>query len=123
MTVTDPDPIGNNSRYNNREQRVRIRVGWSGETKTNVWEKVSIELEQDDLHRIFRENDLPEGLHERLPTRVCFQLLQNEAEALLLNKLKTFGYPVDQVTARTAVLMGGSAEIISTIKQRLAAAV
>lgn len=105
-----------------REQRVRIRVGWSGETQTNVWQKVSIELEQEDLLRLFRENELPEELNERVPTKVCYQLLQNEAESLLLNKLKFLGFPPDKAAARTAVLAGSSAEIISTIKARLAAA-
>jgi hypothetical protein len=97
-------------------------MGWSGETESNVWQKLDIELEQDDLIRIFRENDLPDGLHERLPTKVCYQLLQNEAETLLLAKLKTMGYPVDRANARIAVNLGSTGEIISTIKQKLALA-
>jgi hypothetical protein len=101
---------------------MRVRMGWSGETGSNTWQKLDVELEQDDLLRIFRENDLPDGLHERLPTKVCYQLLQNEAEALLLTKLKTLGYPVDAANARIAVAIGSSAEIVSTIKKKLALA-
>lgn len=97
-------------------------MGWSGETESNVWQKLDIELEQDDLIRIFRENDLPDGLHERLPTKVCYQLLQNEAETLLLTKLKAFGYPAEKANARIAVAMGSSNEIVTTIKQKLALA-
>jgi hypothetical protein len=101
---------------------VRVRMGWSGETESNTWQKFDIELEQEDLIRIFRENDLPDGLHERLPTKVCHQLLANEAETLLLTKLKTLGYPVDKANARIAVMLGSSNEIVTTIKQKLALA-
>lgn len=101
---------------------VRVRMGWSGETESNVWQKVDVELEQDDMVRLFREHDLPDGLHERLPTKVCFQLVQNEAEMCLLTKLKGIGYPPDRANARLAVLLGSTNEIVSTIKQRLALA-
>jgi hypothetical protein len=99
---------------------VRVRMGWSGETQANTWQKLDVELEQDDLVRIFRENDLPDGLHERLPTKVCFTLLNNEAETLLLGKLRLLGYPADKANARIAVLLGSTNEIVSTIKERLA---
>lgn len=98
---------------------MRVRMGWSGETESNVWQKLDVELEQDDLVRIFRENDLPDGLHERLPTKVCFQLLQNEAETLLLGKLRRMGYPEGTANARIAQLLGSTGEIVATIKQKL----
>lgn len=101
---------------------MRVRMGWSGETEPNTWHKLDVELEQDDLERIFRENDLPDGLHERLPTKVCFTLLNNEAESLLLTKLKSLGYPGDKANTRIAQLVGSSTEIVSTIKERLALA-
>jgi len=101
---------------------VRVRMGWSGETQPNTWQKVDIELEQEDLVRIFRENDLPDDLHTRLPTKVCYTLLQNEAETLLLSKLRTLGYPVEKANARMAVLMGSSNEIVTQIQQKLAPA-
>lgn len=98
---------------------MHVRMGWSGETSNNVWQKMDVELEQEDLLRIFREHELPETLHERLPTKVCFQLLQNEAEALLLNKLKLMGYPIEKANARMAVLIGSTGEIIDAIKSQL----
>lgn len=101
---------------------MRVRMGWSGETEPNTWQKLDVELEQDDLERIFRENDLPDGLHERLPTKVCFTLLNNEAESLLLSKLRLLGYPADKANARMAVLLGSTTEIVNTIKERLALA-
>ena len=101
---------------------MRVRMGWSGETQPNTWQKLDVELEQEDLERIFRENDLPEGLHDRLPTKVCFTLVNNEAEALLLNKLRSLGYPVDKANARMAVLLGSTNEIVTTIKDKLALA-
>lgn len=101
---------------------MRVRMGWSGETQKNIWQKVDVELEQEDLLRIFRENELPEELHERLPTKLCFQLLQNEAEGLLLNKLRFLGYPVDKANARMAVLIGSTTEIVGAIKKQMALA-
>lgn len=101
---------------------VRVRMGWSGETQPNTWQKVDIELEEEDLHRLMQENDLPDRLQDKLPTRVCYQLLQNEAEVMLLNKLKFYGYPVDKANARQAVLAGSSHEILAAIKNQLTAA-
>lgn len=101
---------------------MRIRVGWSGETQSNRWEKVDVELEEEDLQRLVRENGFPEDLHNRLPVKVCFQLLQNEAEVLLLSKLKMLGYPIDKASARMAVLMGSTQEIVGQIRERLAVA-
>lgn len=101
---------------------MRVRMGWSGETDSNVWQKFDVELEQDDLIRIFRENDLPDGLHERLPTKVCYQLLQNEAEMLLLSKLRAFGYPHDKASSRIAELLAGTVGIVDMVKKKLALA-
>lgn len=98
---------------------MRVRVGWSGETSNNVWQKVDIELEEDDLARLLREADFPEGLAARLPAKVCYQLMQNEGEVMLLSKLKNFGYPVEQANARIAVLVGSSQQIIEAVKSKL----
>lgn len=97
-------------------------MGWSGETDSSTWQKVDIELEQEDLLRLFRENDLPVELNERLPTKVCFQLLQNEAEILLLRKLVSLGYPADKANVRIGQALGSSNEIITAIKTQLAPA-
>lgn len=101
---------------------MRVRVGWSGETADKVWQKTDVELEEQDLQRVIREADLPEDLAERLPAKVCFQLLQNEAEMMLLSKLRFFGYPPEKATARTAVLLGSTTEILNAIRAQLAPA-
>ncbi len=99
---------------------MHIRMGWSGETSANIWQRVDVQLDQEDLIRILRENDLPTELAERLPTRVLFQLVQNEAEFLLLSKLKTLGFPAEQFMDRQGELVGSTGEIIDAIKNQLA---
>lgn len=94
-------------------------MGWSGETQTNVWQKVNVELEQEDLLRLLVEYQIPEELVTRLPTKLLFQLLQNEAECLLLNKLRTLGYPLDKANARMAVLLGQTNEIVAAVRDQL----
>lgn len=101
---------------------MRVRMGWSGETSSNIWQKVDIELENEDLVRVFREKDLPPDLVDRLPTRVCFQLLQNEAESLLLRKLEGLGYDKATSAARLAAMVQQNEEIVSAVKAQLAAA-
>lgn len=101
---------------------MRVRVGWSGETSTNVWQKVDVELEEEDLHRVIHTAKLPDELIGRLPAKVCYQLLQNEAETMLLTKLSTLGYPQEQASSRIAQLSNGSAEILSAIRSQLSPA-
>lgn len=98
---------------------MRVRMGWSGETQTNVWQKVNVELEQEDLLRLLVEYQIPDELVTRLPTKLLFQLLQNEAECLLLNKLRTLGYPPDKANARMAVLLGQTNEIVAAVRDQL----
>lgn len=94
-------------------------MGWSGETSNNTWQKVDIELEEEDLYRLMQENGFPADLHRRLPTKLCYQLLQNEAEILLMRKLRDYGYPGDKSNARVAVLLGSTNEIVSAIRGQL----
>ncbi len=101
---------------------MRFRMGWSGEVSNGRWEKLDVELDSDDLLRILRENDLPEDLLLRLPTRLCFQLIQNETEFLLLNKLKDIGFPDAKLRPRQADLIASTGEIIDAIKKQLAPA-
>lgn len=101
---------------------MHIRLGWSGETNSNTWQKADVSLAQEDLLRLLAENNLPPELAERLPTRVLFQLLQNECEFLLLNKLKSYGYPTEQAAAKQADLMQSTGEIIDAIKHQLSPA-
>lgn len=101
---------------------MHVRMGWSGETEPNIWQKVDIELEEEDLYRLMRQSDLPAGIHERLPTKICYQLLQNEAEMMLLSKLQTVGYPPDKAAHRLADLIAMNNQIIDSIKKMLTSA-
>lgn len=70
---------------------MKVRHGWSGEVKPNVWGKASVELEEDDLRRLLVQAGLP-GDH---PVSVAnaYQLLEVEAERLLTAKLiSRYGY-------------------------------
>jgi hypothetical protein len=98
---------------------MRVRMGWSGETEPNTWQKVDIELEEQDLLRMMQQNDLPAGIQDRLPTKVCYRLLQNEAEMMLLDKLQTVGYPPDKAAPRLAALITMNNQIVDSIKKML----
>lgn len=97
-------------------------MGWSGETSSNTWQKVDVELENEDLVRVFREKEIPEDLIGQLPTLVCFTLLQNEAETLLLRKLETIGYDRSRSGERIAVMTAQNKEIVGAIRKQLASA-
>lgn len=68
---------------------MQVRHGWSGEVSTNRWAKFDITLEEEDLRRI-----LGEAYETRnLSTSVAYQLLELEAERLVLAKLVArYGY-------------------------------
>lgn len=100
---------------------MRVRMGWSGETESNTWQKFDIELEHEDLERVLMEHGFEPTIGQRLPTQVCYQLLQNEAERLLVTKLTSFGYPADKATSRIAVLVGQTRDIVGAINAKLAA--
>jgi hypothetical protein len=95
-------------------------MGWSGETESSVWQKADVEVDEDDVVRLLLEHDLPADIRTRLPTKLIFQLLQNEAEALLLHRLVGFGYPTGKAAARVAVVKQESINIADAIKQKLA---
>jgi hypothetical protein len=99
---------------------MQIKRGWSGETETNVWRKVDIVLDESDLNRLLRENDLPDELAERLPVKVCEALLHNEAETLVLMRLTRFGLPQDEANAQIARLITATRAIVAEIKEKLA---
>lgn len=100
---------------------VRVHQGWSGEIDGNVWRKVDVELEEPDLIRLLHEHRIPAEVSERLPARVAFDLLHNEAEALLLQKLTQFGYPLDKAAARIAALYEINQHTYNAIREQLAA--
>lgn len=66
---------------------MRIKLGWSGETSPNVWVKTAVEVDEGDLLRVLRAVGLGNLDPIRLSTVEVYQLLDNEAERLLLAKL------------------------------------
>lgn len=98
---------------------MRVRLGWSGETEPNVWQKADVSLEEEDLARLLREQELPESVQDKLPTAVCFQLMQNEAEFLLLTRLIVLGYPKQTAAERIGVLAANSKVIVTALKKAL----
>lgn len=80
---------------------MKVRHGWSGEIKPNVWGKVQIELEEEDLRRLLMQNDLPADFP--ISVNHAYQLLEVEAERLLTAKLiSRFGFDgQDQLAALT----------------------
>lgn len=101
---------------------MRVRVGWSGETESNVWQKADVELDGEDFARLLRENDLRPDLAGSLPSRIVFQLMQNEAEAMLLIRLRGLGYPPEKAISRIADLTESNLSIVHAIKNQLAPA-
>lgn len=95
---------------------MRVRLGWSGEIEPNVWSKADVELEEEDLQRMFYAADLPVDHHWNVPTKICFHLLKNEAEALLLARLITQGYPQDKAEARIATLEQQNAVLLNAVR-------
>ncbi len=101
---------------------MQVRVGWSGETEPNQWNKADVTVDEGDLDRLLNEAGLPGGLSGKLPTRLVFQLLQNEAEGLLMTRLMGHGFPAERAQARIAAVNTTNGNIIDQIKKQLAAA-
>lgn len=92
---------------------MRVRLGWSGEIDSK-WHKVDVELEEDDLQRMFYAADIG-AKASTVSTKVAFHLLKNEAEVLLLTKLVAQGYPADKASARQKVLEDQIALILGRV--------
>ncbi len=77
---------------------MEIRHGWSGETQPGRWAKFAVTLQEEDLRRMLGAGH--ESLRN-LSTGRAFQLLELEAERLILVKLVTrYGYdPADGKTS------------------------
>lgn len=124
MTESGPFSTSSNQRdEHNGGGDVQVRLGWSGEIEPNVWRKTDVELDENDLFRMLVEHEVcgcgvtEEQIVERLPTKVCFQLLQTEAEALLMKKLLTMGYPADKATGRIVHLEAENKQLLDAMKE------
>lgn len=100
---------------------MRVKVGWSGETSSNIWQKADVELGEDDLVRMLAEHDLSTGtLALKLPVPVVYELLASEAEQLLLKKLTTLGYPGSQAAERIDALRVSQDALMQAIVKKFA---
>lgn len=98
---------------------MQVRVGWSGETEPSQWKKCDVTVDEGDLARVLAGAELPPELAGKLPTKLVFHLMQNEAEILLLMRLIGQGYPADKANARMAVLSGVTGNILEQVKKQM----
>lgn len=98
---------------------MQVRVGWSGETRSNVWEKTDVTLGEEDLQRMLSTAGLPADGSAALDTKVCFQLLKNEGEFLLLVKLKDLGYPAEKANTRMIDIAAQNQAILDALRGKV----
>jgi hypothetical protein len=94
---------------------MRVRQGWSGETSPNVWQKISVELEEEDLRRLVVDAGIDPAA---LPTEAAFQLLEIEAERLVIAKLVgRFGMTVADGAQRVAALGQQRTQLLDMLRR------
>lgn len=91
---------------------MRVSIGWTGEID-GAWHKAKVQLEEEDLRRLMSEHGMPDGFERILSTRICDELLQNEAEVLLLQRLARFGH---ESSAKRDLLTDKNRRIIAAVK-------
>jgi hypothetical protein len=96
---------------------VRVRQGWSGEVKPNVWAKFDVELEEEDLRRLLAASPLGgNGVPGELSTTLAYRLLEVEAERLVTVKLVTrYGFDYDAGTTKINELTGRRDHLVEDI--------
>lgn len=76
---------------------MHVRQGWSGEVKPNQWAKFDVELDEGDLQRLLLMAGIDTLSPAALPVSLAFQLLEVEAEFLVIAKLVArYEYPAEQ---------------------------
>lgn len=94
---------------------MKVRQGWSGEIEPNRWGKFDLELEEEDLRRLLADAHLPADTP--VPLALAFQLLENEAEFLVLAKLVTrYGYPNETGRERMAQLTTAKGKLLDKLR-------
>ena len=96
---------------------MRVRMGWTGELD-ETWQKVDVSLDEVDLVRLLTEAGVGDGVVERLSTKIAFRLLKNEAEFLLLTRLRELGYPEQAATQRQGLLAGQNEAVLAVLTKR-----
>lgn len=104
---------------------MQVRVGWSGEIGNNVWRKADVELDEIDLYRMLSEAEVVSGDGEsdtrvmnQISTKVAFQLLQAEAETVLLSKLVSMGYEVTKANERIAKFQAQNEHVLAALRNK-----
>ncbi len=96
---------------------MQVRQGWSGEVEPNRWAKFDVELDENDLRRLFIEAGI--DFVTDLTTAEAFQLLETEAERLVIVKLITrYNYPQAEGSVKLQRLPAARNVIIDAIKNR-----
>lgn len=102
---------------------MQVRLGWSGEIESNLWRKTDVELDETDVYRLLVEaevfaagSDESQDIMDKLPTKIAFQLLQAEAEILLMRKLVTLGYPQDKASLTIGRLTAENTHVLNALK-------
>ena len=99
---------------------MQVRHGWSGETRPNGWDKTDVTVDEGDLARILITAGLPVEMSRSLSTTVAYQLLDIEAERLLIAKITRFGYPVEQAQQRLAELNAHRRAVLDKLSEHYA---
>ncbi len=95
---------------------MKVRQGWSGEVEPNRWAKFDIEVDEIDLIRILVEAGIPVEVGVDLPTATVFQILENEAERLVLVKLITrYNYPQAEGAAKVQKLAATRHQLLEAV--------
>ncbi len=88
---------------------MQLRQGWSGEVAPGRWAKFDITLEEEDLFRLianaFGEDFDTDRLLDEIPVSQAYQILEIEAEILVLSKLVVrYGMSGDQAVPQIDAL-------------------
>lgn len=73
-----------------------MKVGWSAEVKRNEW--IRLDLDESDLTSLLYEAGFPIEKRHLVPSRLAYQILDNETQRLIVAKLAT-QYGLDSTEA------------------------
>ena len=99
---------------------MQVMIGWTGETEPNRWRKIEVTLDETDLLRMLKENDL---FSDGLTTVDVFKLLEIEANRLVLSEIATRfnGMTGDQYKVEMSLLDIKKMSQIEKIKSKMEA--
>ncbi len=93
---------------------MQIEHGWSGEVQPNTWAKFKVTLEEEDLRRLVGPD-----IRDELSTGEAYQLMELEAERLVLVKLiARYGFDPQEGKQKLTTLAGQLADLIRKVAAR-----